>query len=118
VRFWNGQWRPAAARSDAFLNQLVNHRNDPDRVWDREHARHVAQRLLARIESDFSPTTWQAFQRGMGGELAADVAADLKISVNAVYLAKSSVLSKLRQVMDCIPGKLLVFLTGFAQFCP
>lgn len=95
-------WRSRKATSDSndqILNQLVNHRNDPNRVWDREHAKHVAERLLARIEPDFSPTTWQAFQRVMGGEKAADVAADLKISVNAVYLAKSSVLRRLRHEM-------------------
>jgi RNA polymerase sigma-70 factor (ECF subfamily) len=79
------------------LDRLVNHRSDPDRAWDRDHARHVAQRLLARIEPAFSPTTWQAFRRVMTGEKAADVAADLHISVNAVYLAKSSVLKRLRQ---------------------
>jgi hypothetical protein len=35
----------------------------------------------------------------MAGDKAAEVAADLKISVNAVYLAKSSVLKRLRQEM-------------------
>jgi len=89
--------------NDQILNQLVNHRNDPDRAWDREHARHVAQRLLARIEPDFSPTTWQAFRRLMGGGKAADVAAALNISVNAVYLAKSSVIRRLRQAMKDLP---------------
>jgi RNA polymerase sigma-70 factor (ECF subfamily) len=66
--------------------------------------RHVARRLLARVEADFSPTTWQAFRRVMSGEKAAGVAGDLKISVNAVYLAKSSVLRRLRQEMASWAG--------------
>jgi RNA polymerase sigma-70 factor (ECF subfamily) len=99
------QTRPVATGGDeALLNQLVNHRSDPNRVWDREHARHVAQCLLARIEPDFSPTTWQAFRRVMAGEKVAEVAADLKMSVNAVYLAKSAVLKRLRQEVWGIGG--------------
>jgi RNA polymerase sigma-70 factor (ECF subfamily) len=100
--FWRSRRaRPQAAGAgelnDRILNQVVDPRCDPGRAWEREHARHVVRRLLARVEADFSPTTWQAFRRVMSGEKAADVAADLKISVNAVYLAKSSVLRRLRQ---------------------
>lgn len=102
--FWRSRrTRPLATGdsdfNDRILNQVVNHRNDPDRAWDQQHAKHVAGRLLARIEPDFSPTTWQAFERVMAGDTAADVAADLKMSLNAVYLAKSSVLRRLRQEM-------------------
>ena len=98
--------RPRAAGGDfneEVLNQLADHRNDPDRAWDREHARHVVRRLLDRIEPYFSPTTWQAFQRVMGGEKPAVVAANLNISLNAVYHAKSAVLMTLRQEMEDHP---------------
>jgi RNA polymerase sigma-70 factor (ECF subfamily) len=59
----------------------------------------VARQLLSVVRRDFSPTTWQAFLRVMQGERPADVAADLKISVNAVYVAKSDVIKRLRQEM-------------------
>jgi RNA polymerase sigma-70 factor (ECF subfamily) len=55
--------------------------------------------VLALIERDFSPSTWQAFHRVMAGEKASAVATELKISVNAVYLAKSSILKRLRLVL-------------------
>jgi RNA polymerase sigma-70 factor (ECF subfamily) len=101
--FWRSRKRPRAAGEGAFNNRIVNQvadpRSDLGGVWEREHARHEARRLLARVEADFSATTWQAFRRVLSGEKAADVAADLKISVNAVYLAKSSVLRRLRQEM-------------------
>jgi RNA polymerase sigma-70 factor (ECF subfamily) len=101
--FWRSRKRPRATGAGEFnnqvLNQVVDPRSDPSKVWEREHARHVARRLLARVEADFSPTTWQAFRRVLSGEKAADVATDLKISVNAVYLAKCSVLRRLRQEM-------------------
>jgi RNA polymerase sigma-70 factor (ECF subfamily) len=102
--FWRSRKaRPVATGNSAFndwmLTELVDQRNDAGRVWDREHARHVARRFLARVEPDCSPTTWQAFRRVMEGEKAADVAAELGISVNAVYLARSSVLRRLRLEM-------------------
>jgi RNA polymerase sigma-70 factor (ECF subfamily) len=75
---------------------------DPDsglsRLWDEEHDRHVLRRLMELIEHEFSPAAWQAFRRvGLSGEGAAAVAADLGMTVNAVLLAKSRVLRRLRQ---------------------
>ena len=50
------------------------------------------------IESHFEPTTLLAFRRMVfEGAKAVEVAAELGISVNAVLLAKSRVLSRLRQ---------------------
>ncbi len=103
--FWRSRkGRPLATGDsdfyDKMLNQLADPKSDLSRLWDQEHDQHVAQRLLALIEPDFSPTTWQAFQRVMGGEKAAKVAAYLGISVNAVYLAKSSVLKRLRRELE------------------
>lgn len=51
---------------------------------------------LVRIE--FEPTTWQAFWRvAVDGQSAADVAADLALSIGAVYTAKSRVLRRVRE---------------------
>jgi RNA polymerase sigma-70 factor (ECF subfamily) len=86
-----------------MFTRLADYRNDPGRDLDRQHARHVIRCLLARIEADFAPTTWQAFRRVMSGDKAADVAADLGIAVNAVYLAKSSVLKRLREELGGLP---------------
>ena len=89
-----------AGESD--LAQMLEQLEDPDsglsRLWDQEHDRHVLRRLLAMIEPDFQETTWQAFRRVvLDGVPAATVAADLGLSVNAVALAKSRGLQRLRQ---------------------
>ncbi len=68
------------------------------RLWDEEHDRHVLGRLLELIEPEFAPTTWQAFRRvTLDGQPAAAVARELGLSVNAVWLAKSHVLRRLRR---------------------
>lgn len=58
----------------------------------------VFHRALELIRADFEDTTWQAFWRlVVDGQAPADIAADLKISANAVYKAKARVLRRLRE---------------------
>ncbi|HEX4146604.1 MAG TPA: sigma-70 family RNA polymerase sigma factor [Pirellulales bacterium] len=86
---------PAAA--EGFLEQLEDPNSDLSGEWNRQHDQHVFQRLLASIVDDFTPTTLAAFQRcGIEGLPAAAVAAELGISENAVLLAKSRILKRLR----------------------
>jgi RNA polymerase sigma-70 factor (ECF subfamily) len=57
----------------------------------------LVRRALQLLQSDFEPGTWKAFWRvTVDGQAPAEVAAELKISTNAVYQAKSRVLSRLR----------------------
>ena len=103
--FWRAeQARPVATGDSDFLDKILCQLEDPSsdlsRLWDQEHDQHVAEHLLEAVKRECAPTTWQAFQRVMAGEKSADVATSLKISVNAVYVAKSAVLKRLRQEME------------------
>jgi RNA polymerase sigma-70 factor (ECF subfamily) len=96
--------RPVATGDSAFL-QMLDELEDPNsslsRLWDQQHDQHVARRLMELVEPQFEPTTWRAFRRVvLDGVKAAVAAAELHISVNAVLLAKSRVLSRLRQEME------------------
>jgi RNA polymerase sigma-70 factor (ECF subfamily) len=84
------------------LQQALDEWEDPNsdlsRRWDREHDEHVSRRLLELIEPEFAPSTRRAFRRVvLEGAPAATVAAELGISVNAVFIAKSRVLGRLRE---------------------
>lgn len=58
----------------------------------------LARRAMALLQSDFQPATWQAFwATAVDNRPAAEVAAELGISLAAVYKAKSRVLARLRQ---------------------
>ncbi len=57
----------------------------------------LVRRALEAIRSDFKEPTWQAFWRvAMDGQSPADVARDLQMSINYVYVARSRVLRRLR----------------------
>lgn len=53
------------------------------------------------MQQEFQPTTWKAcWEHVVGGRPAIDVARELNITPNAVYLAKSRVLRRLRQELE------------------
>jgi RNA polymerase sigma-70 factor, ECF subfamily len=80
------------------LTQLADPASELSRSWDREHDEHVVRRLLDLLEPEFEPDTLLAFRRVVLDEVKpAQVAAEMGKSVNAVLLAKSRVLQRLRQ---------------------
>lgn len=84
-----------------LLHQLEDPDSDPSRTWDEEHDRHVAQTILDSIRLEFQPATWRAFEAtARDGRATTEVAAELGMSVNAVLIAKSRVLRRLRQKAD------------------
>ena len=84
--------------AEKHLTQLEDPRSDLAQQWDREHDKHVFQKLLAQVQADFKPSTWQAFTRfALDGQAAARVAEELGISESAVVQSKSRVLKRLRQ---------------------
>lgn len=66
-----------------------------------EQANALFQRAFDQMQAEFEPTSWQAFWRVVcEGRQAADVAAQLGMSLNAVYLAKSRILRRLRETLN------------------
>jgi RNA polymerase sigma-70 factor, ECF subfamily len=101
-RYWEKRdGRPAAnggPRACEALAQLADPSSELSRSWDEEHDRYITTTLLASIRLEFQPATWRAFERQVrDGYPAADVAEELGLSVNAVLIAKSRVLKRLRE---------------------
>ena len=103
--FWRARDRRPQARGDSDIEARLAQLDDPasemSQIWNRQHDRLVVRQLLALAEPYFSPNTWQAFyQVALKGKRADVVAKELEISVNAVFIAKSRVLNRLRQEAD------------------
>jgi RNA polymerase sigma-70 factor, ECF subfamily len=99
-------WRQARARrpvagfdpTDQFLAQLEDPASELSVQWDQDHDRHVFDKLLAAVRTGCEPATWEAFQLfAIEGRPAAEVAARTGLTENAVMLAKSRLLRRLRQ---------------------
>jgi RNA polymerase sigma-70 factor (ECF subfamily) len=74
---------------------------DQDGFIEKEYRDYLISRALQVMETDFQPSTWQAcWQHVACNKPAATVAAELGITVRAVYLAKARVLRRLREELD------------------
>jgi RNA polymerase sigma-70 factor (ECF subfamily) len=96
--FWRARDRAAQQAAEPALALLEDPASGLSRIWDEEHDKHVARRLLVLIEPEFEPVTWQAFRLlVMDGLETQEVAARLGITPNAVRIAKSRVLGRFRR---------------------
>jgi RNA polymerase sigma-70 factor (ECF subfamily) len=96
-----GRLREQAVGGDSvfqMLDQLTDPNSTRTQEWNAEHDAHVVRRILALVETDFEPTTVRIFHRLVLDEARpADVAAELRMPIAAIYGAKSRVLQRIRQ---------------------
>lgn len=91
--------RPAVPVAAGGLSDVPGPADDDpaEAVDDREYRDHLTRKALELMRADFEPVTWRAFWEVVAeGRPAGAVAADLGLTVNAVYLAKGRVLRRLR----------------------
>ncbi len=94
-----------AAVGGSDFGQMIVELEDPDsqmsRRWDDQHDQYVLQQLLEKIRPGVRQSTWDAFRAvTIDGQTPEQAAGQLGMSVNAVYVAKSRVLSQLRQLSE------------------
>ncbi len=100
--FWRrpGGWIEAVGGSH-FLDQLAQVPDDPESTLDAvgpATSDGLVPRALELVRSEFEQKTWRAFREtAVEGRPAAEVARELGISTNAVYVARSRVLARLRE---------------------
>lgn len=98
------QHRPAAVGGSTWAEQferLADESSDLSHLWNDEHDEHVLAQLMDQVRPRFEATTWEAFRRQVfDGQRADVVAAELGLSLNSVYVARSRVLSLLRREAD------------------
>ncbi len=88
--------RAAPTQAESNLDEVTAH-EQADALWEQEYRQYLVGRALEVMKADFQPATWQAcWAHIVEGKSAAEVAAELRMSANAVYLASSRVLRRLR----------------------
>jgi RNA polymerase sigma-70 factor (ECF subfamily) len=97
---WREKQRRTCSRADAGALPL----GDPagpdsaEATWEAEYHEHIVRRALEVMQSEFKPSTWKAcWEVVVSGRSAADVAAELGMTVGAVRAAKFRVLCRLRE---------------------
>jgi RNA polymerase sigma-70 factor (ECF subfamily) len=101
--FWRSRSRQPDPHGGSDALQRLHELPDrtPDGTDDPDEAGQVSalfHRALALVKGEFEPKSWQAFWRvTVDGQSSADVAAELGMTANAVRMAKSRVLRRLRE---------------------
>jgi RNA polymerase sigma factor (sigma-70 family) len=112
--FWRARKRRPQAGGGSEIERRLEQLEDPasamSQLWNRQHDCHVVRQLLVKTQPHFALNTWQAFRRvALEGARADVVAKDLDISLNAVFIAKSRVLSRLRREAEGLVESSSVF---------
>ena len=90
---------PHQAKS-SYLLRLVDG-DDIALFTDQEYHTHVVRQALMLMQADFQENTWRACWLHVVEERpASEIADELGISTNAVFIAKSRVLRRLRERLD------------------
>jgi RNA polymerase sigma-70 factor (ECF subfamily) len=90
----------------ALLAAVPDPAAEDSSVFEAEYRRRTFEWASAQVRGEFRPTTWQAFWRtAVDGEETAAVAAELGMSVGAVYIARSRVLARIRSKVEEVEGK-------------
>jgi RNA polymerase sigma factor (sigma-70 family) len=74
--------------------------------WDQEYQKQLFTWAAQQVQAAVEATTWQAFwQTSVLGVRPQDAAKQLRLSVAAVYMAKSRVLARLKELIHEVQGE-------------
>jgi RNA polymerase sigma-70 factor (ECF subfamily) len=99
--FFEAQRRLTRGSGDSAVQGWLANQPDPadeSAAWDREYERRLLDVAAEQVRLEFENPTWQAFWRtAVEGQPATEAAEGLEMSVGAVYIARSRVLSRIKE---------------------
>jgi RNA polymerase sigma-70 factor (ECF subfamily) len=97
----NRRRRPGGAMIPGQFTVELGPIEEVENAWEEEWQRQVFVWACEQVRQDVADSTWQAFWRtAIDGEPGKLVAADLGTSVAAVYLARSRVVARLKELVQ------------------
>jgi len=102
--FLTRQKRQVLPAGDTAMQDLLHELPAPEEdVWHQEYEKRLFVWAAEQAQGEFKEATWQAFWRtAVEGQAAGKVAEQLGISVGAVYIAKSRVQARIKQLIQDI----------------
>lgn len=109
-KFANRQAMSVRGTGDSEIKRAIEetptHDVDDDALWDHEYRSRMLHVAAERIESEFRTATWQAFWRtAVLNEPCDDVARSLGMTIGAVYIARSRVMTRIRREIEFLTGE-------------
>jgi RNA polymerase sigma-70 factor (ECF subfamily) len=93
--------RAAPPEADVASLETVAVPDNVAEMTEAEYREHLVRRALQLMQAEFAEADWKAcWQNVVEGRPAAEVAEELGLTVNQVYLAKSRILQRLRTELE------------------
>ena len=99
--YWRQKNRRATGDSavQEQLRQLEDPASELSALWNQQHDEFVVRQIMQRARTEFAASTWKAFQQtAIENQPASDVARELQLTTNAVFIARSRVIRRLREL--------------------
>jgi RNA polymerase sigma-70 factor (ECF subfamily) len=103
--FFATQSRQPSPAGESTLQFFVENEPGPglEETWQQEYQANLVRWAARRIREEFKLQTWDAFWRtAVEGLPAEAVAQDLGMSLNALYIARSRITARLKEVIQSI----------------
>ncbi len=88
-----------ATHSEACVDEVMDQRSQANEQarWEREYQLHLFHWAARQVQKEFREQTWNAFwMTTVENQPVEQVAANLEITVGAIYIARSRVLNRIR----------------------
>lgn len=106
LKWQAGQRRaPIVPEDSQFLDRVDDSAADLEKYWDKQWRQHALSFALERAQQHFSPRVFEAFRRyAVLGRPAKEVAEDVGMTVEHLYVSKGRVLAWVRQEVEQYDG--------------
>jgi RNA polymerase sigma-70 factor (ECF subfamily) len=115
--FITAQARQPRLAGETTIQQFTEGKPDQalEESWQHEYQANLVRWAAGQIQGEFNAQTWDAFWRtAIQGESAEAVAGELGLTLNALYIARSRVTSRLKQMIQGIEDG-ATFIEGLAH---
>jgi RNA polymerase sigma-70 factor (ECF subfamily) len=104
-KFIARQQRAPQAASETTLERALDGEptTDEQARWEEEYRQSLFDWAAEKVRGEFQPATWDAFwQTAVNGFSVKEVAGQLGISLGAVYIARSRVIARMRELIETV----------------
>jgi RNA polymerase sigma-70 factor (ECF subfamily) len=101
--FFAAQARQPRHAGETTVQRFTDNEPALEETWQREYQANLVRWAAEQIRPEFKDATWTAFWRtAILGEAAERVASELSLTINALYIARSRVTTRLRQIIQTV----------------
>lgn len=109
-KFFAKQQRAPQSASETTIERMLDGEPTADEQarWDQDYRQRLFDWAAEKVRPEFQPATWDAFWlTAVDSVSVKEVAGQLGISTGAVYIARSRVIARMRELIETVTDELI-----------